>query len=74
MPPIWQINDCNMKAYYAQTYGDPIRCKTHKENLKNQFSICMCGKSQPTFNYPDEKAKYCASCKKPGMVDVKSPK
>ena len=32
---------------------------------------CECGKAQPNFNYPGEKAGYCSKCKHHGMVNVK---
>ena len=55
MTPICQLNDCSRKASYALTYGNPIRCKNHKENMKLQYEVCFCGKSRPNFNYPIEK-------------------
>jgi len=73
MAPICQLNNCHMKAYYARTYGNPIRCKTHKENMRLQYEVCFCGKVRPTFNYPGEsRAKYCTACKEDGMGDIKN--
>jgi len=35
----------------------------------------ICLKKIPTFGLPDDKiAKYCAKCKEPDMIDIKSPK
>jgi hypothetical protein len=34
---------------------------------------CFCGKKKyPIFNYSGSVAKYCDSCKKDGMIDVKN--
>ena len=31
---------------------------------------CFCGKSQPSFAFPEDKASRCASCRLDGMIDV----
>jgi len=71
MPKICQFENCRNRASYALTYGNPDRCKQHKEDRKPQYSICKCGKAQPTFNNPGEtKAICCSQCKTDAMIDV----
>jgi hypothetical protein len=62
--PICEIKNCNKKASYALTYKNPKRCKNHKENMKHQTRICICGESRPCFAYNiNDKPKYCSKCK-----------
>jgi len=67
------IPDCKNKATYAYRYGEADRCEAHCEDRKKQYKVCTCGKAQPSYNFPDEtSAAYCATCKKPGMVNIVS--
>ena len=50
--------NCNKRAYYALTYGNPDRCKEHKENRKHQTMVCRCGKTRPYFKEPVD---YCGT-------------
>ena len=70
MPKLCQFENCRNRATYSEFYGIPIRCKTHKENLHNQYKICHCGNKNPTFNYNNLKPQYCVNCKLDGMTDV----
>jgi hypothetical protein len=74
MPKLCQFENCRNRATYAEFYGIPIRCNTHRDNLYNQYRICHCGNKFPTFNYNGLKAEYCVNCKLDGMIDVKSKK
>lgn len=49
-----------------------FQCKTDDMiDLVNRNKMCECGKARATLNYPGEdKAKFCDSCKKDGMVNV----
>jgi len=70
MPKICEFENCRNRASYGLTYGQGIRCKTHKEEYKPQLSVCHCGKAKPSFNYKDLKAEYCSTCKKEDMISV----
>ena len=71
MPKLCTFENCRNRACYGFYYGKPERCKTHKENRKSQYSICLCGKAQPVFSFPGEtKAICCSQCKKDGMIDI----
>ncbi len=74
MSKICEFENCEEEAYYARFYMKPERCKTHKEDRKLQYTICVCGKGRPSFNYHEEKAKYCSKCKKEDMINVVSKK
>ena len=75
MPKLCCHENCRNRASYALTYGNPDRCKEHREDRKPQYSICKCGKAQPYFNEPGEtKAICCKDCKTNTMVDVKNKK
>jgi hypothetical protein len=75
MPILCKFENCKNRASYGYYYEKPERCKEHKENRKPQYNICVCGMSQPFFNYVDEKrAMCCKSCKKDTMVDIKHKK
>ena len=75
MPKLCQHGNCRNRACYALTYGNPDRCKEHKENRKGQYAICKCGKAIPSYNEPGEtKAICCSECKTSTMVDVVSKK
>ena len=41
MPKLCQFENCRNRATYAEFYGIPIRCKTHKEKLYNQYKILL---------------------------------
>ena len=72
---ICEIENCSKRASYAYYYGKGERCKDHKEDRKKHQSICVCGKAQPIFNYPNETTPICCfQCKKEGMEDVKNKK
>ena len=72
MPKLCNHENCRNRATYALTYGNPDRCKEHKEDRKPQFSVCKCGKARPSFNEPSEKIPiFCKDCKTNTMVDVK---
>jgi hypothetical protein len=70
MTKLCQFENCRNRASYAEFYGKPIRCKTHKNNLNHQYRICNCGLSRPCFNLEGQKAKFCNSCKTPDMINV----
>ena len=75
MPTLCNFENCIKRAVYAYHYGKPLRCKKHTEDhMKGQYKICHCGLSQPSFNYPELKAKYCKTCSTKDMVDVRSNK
>ena len=49
------------------------KCKTDDMiNVNNKR--CVCGRSQPHFNFEGESALYCSQCKLDGMVEVKHKK
>ena len=71
MPKLCCHENCQNRASYALTYGNPDRCKEHRENRKPQYRICKCGKARPTYNEPGQtKAICCMKCKTETMVDV----
>ena len=70
MPKLCQFENCRNRASYAEFYGIPIKCKTHKEKLNGQYSVCHCGIKWPVFNYDGLKPEYCSKCKLDGMIDV----
>ena len=74
MPKLCEFENCHKRASYGYRYGKPKRCKEHKEDMKPQYSICKCGKAKPSFNYEGEKAMYCSSCIKDGMINVNNKK
>jgi hypothetical protein len=74
MPKLCQYENCRNRASYAEFYGIPIRCKTHKEHFKGQYSICHCGSKYPIFNFTGLSPEYCAKCKVDGMYDLKHKK
>lgn len=62
---------CSNQAFYGYYYAKPTMCKEHKENRKQQYKICVCGKHSPTYNFEGEKrAKYCKECKEPNMISM----
>ena len=75
MPKLCNFENCMKRAVYAYHYGKPLRCQEHtEEGMKGQYSICHCGMTKPSFNYPDIKAAFCKSCAKKGMIDVTNKK
>ncbi len=74
MSKICEFKNCEEKAFYARFYEKPERCKAHKENRKLRYRICMCGKTEPHYNYEGEKEMYCKQCKLANMVDVRHKK
>jgi uncharacterized protein YcfL len=75
MPKLCEYNNCRERASYGIKRNIPIRCKSHKENMKLASMICFCGKSQPYFNNAGETIPlYCSKCKTDEMVDVKNKK
>jgi len=74
MPKLCQFENCRNRASYAENYGNPIRCKTHKDNLKPQYGVCHCGNVRPYFNFEGLKPEYCSKCKKDDMINVKNNK
>ena len=75
MPKLCNHENCRNRASYALTYGNPDRCKEHREDRKPQYRICKCGKAQPIYNEPGQtKAICCKDCKNNTMVDVKHKK
>ena len=75
MPKLCNHENCRKRASYALTYGNPDRCKEHKENRKPQYAVCKCGKARPSYNEPGEtKAICCKACKRDTMVNVKHKK
>ncbi len=39
MPKLCNYENYRNRACYALTYGNPDRCKEHKENRKPQYSV-----------------------------------
>jgi hypothetical protein len=75
MPKLCEYNNCRERASYGIKRNIPIRCKSHKENMKLASMICVCGKAQPTYNIEGEtKPLYCSQCKTDEMINVKSKK
>ena len=37
MPKLCDFETCRKQASYGNSYGKPIRCKEHKEELTNQL-------------------------------------
>ena len=75
MPKLCDYENCRKRACYALTYGNPDRCKEHKEDRKGQYAICKCGKASPIYNEPGETtAIYCSQCKTATMIDIKHKK
>lgn len=73
MPKLCEFETCRNRATYGKNC-DPIMCKQHKtDDMKLSSNLCPCGK-QPHFNFKDMTAKFCADCKKDGMIDVKNTK
>ena len=71
MPKLCNFENCRNRAYYALTYGNPDRCRQHKEDRKGQYKVCKCGKALPVYNEPGEtKPICCVKCKTDTMVDV----
>jgi len=71
MPKLCEYNNCRNRASYGVKRNTPIRCKSHKENMKLASMICVCGKTRPNFNNEGEtKALYCSECKSSTMVDL----
>jgi hypothetical protein len=70
MPKLCEFETCRNRATYGLN-SEPIRCKQHKEyNMKLSCNLCKCGK-QPFYNLKGMTPKFCAVCKKDGMIDVK---
>ena len=73
MPKLCEFETCRNRATYGLNCN-PIRCFEHKEsNMKLSSNLCPCGK-QPFFNFKDMTPKFCAVCRKDGMIDVKNKK
>ena len=71
MPKLCEFETCRNRATYGLNC-DPLKCKEHKEdNMKLSSTVCKCGK-QPCYNLEGLKAKFCASCKPDGAIDVKN--
>jgi hypothetical protein len=71
IPKLCEYNNCQKKASYGIKRDTPIRCITHKENMKFVSTICLCGKAQANYNALGQKALYCSKCKTDGMINVK---
>ena len=76
MPKLCEFENCRKRANYGYTYGCLERCREHREDRPNASKIkCKCGKSEPSFNFPNEKKAICCSrCKENGMIDIKNKK
>jgi len=71
MPKLCEYNNCRERASYGLKRNTPIRCKSHKENMRLASMICVCGKSRPNYNIEGETTPlYCSKCKTDEMVDV----
>ena len=71
MPKLCNYKNCRKRACYALTYGNPDRCKEHKEDRVGQTKICKCGRTIPIYNEPGEtKAICCSKCKTKTMIDI----
>jgi len=74
MPKLCEFENCRNRATYGTLEKKRIFCLNHKlENMKSSF-VCKCGKAIACFNYEGLSRKYCANCKKDGMIDVKNAK
>jgi hypothetical protein len=62
------------RATFGEIGGSPMYCKIHMKSgmidMKNDR--CNCGHGEPCFNFANEESLYCAKCKTPGMINVKS--
>ena len=75
MPKLCDYQNCRNRATYGVKRDCPIRCREHKDNMKLTSRICMCGKTQPSFNEPSETRPICcASCKTTTMINVTNKK
>jgi len=79
MPKLCEFENCKNRAYYGTELTPNVMCKEHKtEDMFNNDYLkqkkCVCNKHFPSFNYEGLIAKYCSSCKNPGMIDVRSKK
>jgi len=75
MKKICSMIDCGSRATYGLTFGNPDRCKIHRENRKHSTMVCRCGSAYASFgNQDDERASYCVQCKTPEMVNIKDKK
>jgi hypothetical protein len=71
MNKLCKHKNCKRKALYGLTRDNPIKCKSHKNNMKLCSTICKCGKHRPYFNNLGETiAIYCSECKTKNMIDV----
>jgi len=75
MPKLCQFENCKKRAVYGYENSNPLRCKLHKEDMKNViYKLCSCGIRQQ-YNYPyNEIVICCTNCKKDGMIDIKHKK
>jgi hypothetical protein len=72
MSQICNYPECTEKAYYGMNRNSPQRCKTHKDNFKAVWNLCICGRAQPSYNEPNEnKPICCKDCKTDDMINVK---
>ena len=70
MSTICNHSNCKKQARYGLKRECPLRCKTHKENMKSVSRICNCG-IRSSFNLPDEKVAICCkNCKTNEMIDI----
>jgi hypothetical protein len=76
MPKLCDFETCRKQASYGDFYGQPIRCKLHKEETHKLVSqLCQQGecKITPSYNYENEETcKFCSEHKKDEMVDIKN--
>jgi hypothetical protein len=75
MPKLCDFETCRKQASYGDFYGQPIRCKLHKEETHKLVSkICQEGncKVTPSYNYESEtKAIFCYNHKLENMILVR---
>ncbi len=64
--------NCSDTAYYTNTFGKPMFCKTHKKDkMKTRYAICICGLAKPCFGFSqDIRPSCCFKCKKTEMIDL----
>lgn len=76
MPKLCEYENCTKRASYGYKFQKPLRCKEHKlEDMKPQYSICLCGKAYPIYGFPtDKRASCCSKCKTEGMINIKDKK
>jgi hypothetical protein len=74
MPKLCDFETCRKQASYGDFYGQPIRCKLHKEDSQRLVSqLCREGNCRiySCYSFENEKKPhFCFNHKKDGMINV----